>query len=84
VPVLELHAESMAAIQKMGGPEADSLAMAPPPPTPKPDVVDPNAPAFDYTHLGPKGAAFFGSMVAQELTAAVAELKDYFRARAEK
>jgi hypothetical protein len=33
---------------------------------------------FDYTHLGKKGAAYFGWMVADELTQAVPELKPYF------
>ena len=32
VPVLELNAESVAAVQKMGPVEANTLAMAPPPP----------------------------------------------------
>jgi lysophospholipase L1-like esterase len=90
VPLLDLHTESMAAIQKMGAPEANSLAMAPPPAVvseaaaagnspavPKPEVADPNAPVFDYTHLGAKGSAFFGRMVAGELTEAVPALKPY-------
>jgi lysophospholipase L1-like esterase len=66
VPVLDLNAESLAAVQKMGPEEADTLAQRP-----KPD------PKFDYTHLGPKGSAFFGRMVAGELTAAVPDLKPY-------
>jgi len=66
VPVLDLNAESLAAVQKMGPEEADTLAQLP-----KPD------PKFDYTHLGPKGAALFGRMVAGELTAAVPDLKPY-------
>jgi lysophospholipase L1-like esterase len=66
VPVLDLNAESLAAVQKMGPEEADTLAQLP-----KPD------PKFDYTHLGPKGSAFFGRMVAGELTAAVPSLKAY-------
>jgi len=37
------------------------------------------APLFDYTHLGAKGAAFFGGMVAGELTQAIPDLKPYFR-----
>jgi lysophospholipase L1-like esterase len=90
VPLLDLHTESMAAIQKMGSPEANSLAMAPPPAAvaeaaaagnspnvPKPEVAGPNAPVFDYTHLGAKGSAFFGRMVAGELTEAVPALKPY-------
>jgi lysophospholipase L1-like esterase len=103
VPVLDLNAESAAAVQKMGPAEANTLAMAPPPPglaaaagtgdspaapkAPPPpatrqannDVepkVDP-APLFDYTHLGEKGAALFGRMIANELIAAVPELRPY-------
>jgi lysophospholipase L1-like esterase len=66
VPVLDLNAESLAAVQKMGPEEADALAQLP-----KPD------PKFDYTHLGPKGSALFGRMVAGELTAAVPDLRPY-------
>ena len=105
VPVLELNADSVAAVERMGPVEANSLAMAPPPeniaataasgdslPAPKapakpPEEANPAverqgaaAPAFDYTHLGPKGAAFFGRMVADELTHAVPELGPHFRA----
>jgi lysophospholipase L1-like esterase len=90
VPLLDLHTESMAAIQKMGAAEANSLAMSPPPSVvaeaaaagnspavPKPEVADPNAPVFDYTHLGAKGSAYFGRMVASELVEAVPTLKPY-------
>jgi lysophospholipase L1-like esterase len=66
VPVLDLNAESLAAVEKMGPAEADTLAVAP-----KPD------PQFDYTHLGPKGSAYFGRMVTRELTEAVPALKPY-------
>jgi lysophospholipase L1-like esterase len=96
VPVLELNAESLAAVQKMGPVEANTLAMAPPPeaiaataasgnsdPAPKPQrTVEPNGdpvPVFDYTHLGPKGSAFFGRMVANELTQAVPALRPYIK-----
>jgi len=91
VPLLELHADSGAAVQKMGPVEADTLAMAPPPPgvteaaqtgttiaAPKAPAGS-DAPVFDYTHLGAKGAAFFGRMVADELVTAVPELHGYFR-----
>ena len=89
VPLLDLHAESMAAVEKMGPAEANTLAMAPVPPAiaadpanspnaPKPPA-DPNAPVFDYTHLGPKGAAYFGAMVARELGAAVPPLRPYLK-----
>ena len=90
VPVLELNAESSAAIQKMGPVEANTLAMAPPPPEVADTAASGNsvsvskppagstAPSFDYTHLGAKGAAYFGGMVADELVHAVPELKPYF------
>ena len=38
-----------------------------------------SANTFDYTHLGPKGAALFGRMVARELVAAVPALAGYFK-----
>lgn len=97
VPVLDLNTESVEAVQKMGPVEANTLAMAPPPPSvaegaptgnsppaPKftPAAVEPNgkpAPLFDYTHLGEKGSAFFGRMVADELAAAVPELRPYIK-----
>ena len=92
VPLLDLHTDSMAAVQKIGLAEANTLAQAPPPAAvaasastgtsmaaPKPDAADPNAPVFDYTHLGNKGAAFFGKMVAEELAAAIPELREYLR-----
>jgi lysophospholipase L1-like esterase len=90
VPLLDLHAESMAAVQKMGASEANALAMASPPAVvvegaaagnspsvPKPESADPNAPVFDYTHLGAKGSAFFARMVAGELAEAVPALRPY-------
>jgi lysophospholipase L1-like esterase len=103
VRLLDLHADSMAAVQKMGPAEADTLAQAPPPadggsksgtsipapsPSPTPQIASPGieteragpAPArFDYTHLGEKGAAFFGRMIATELTQAVPELQPYIK-----
>jgi len=85
ITVLDLHADSIAALNAMGKDEADTLAMAPRP--------DPNAPApttsterngeavarFDGTHLGAKGAAFFAHMVENELTAAVPATKGSFK-----
>ncbi len=68
VAVLDLHAESCAAIQAMGPAEADTLAQAPPP-----DRL------FDHTHLGRRGWEFFGRMVADELVRAVPELRSYIK-----
>ena len=65
VPVLDLHADSFAAVQKMGRAEADKLAMS--------------GPEFDTTHLGDRGAEFFGRMVADELLKAVQELRPYIK-----
>jgi len=112
VPVLDLNADSAAAVQKMGPVEANTLAMAPPPPivaesaasgnsvaAPKPTAstntastttnsIAPNnavertgetPPVFDYTHLGPKGSAFFARIVVDELAKAVPDLRPYLK-----
>jgi lysophospholipase L1-like esterase len=92
VPLLDLHADSMAAVEKMGPEEANTLAMAPAPaeiaadpanspnapkaaPNPEGERKGETPPLFDYTHLGAKGAEFFGRMAVQELAAAVPELQ---------
>lgn len=74
-----------AAIRKMGPDEANTLAMAPPPKAPNtpgaPNKVEPNGDhkaVFDYTHLGAKGAALFGRVVANELIEAVPALRACF------
>jgi len=91
VPVLELNADSLAAVQAMGPVEANTLAMTAPPPSiaataasgnsaPAPKTpADPGSPVFDYTHLGPKGSALFGRMVATELSRAVPATASFFR-----
>jgi lysophospholipase L1-like esterase len=96
VPLLDLHAESMAAVTQMGPAEANTLAMAPAPAEIAADAANsPNAPKapanpdgerkgetpplFDYTHLGAKGADYFGRMVARELAAALPELQPYLK-----
>lgn len=89
VPVLDLNADSAAAVQKMGPVEANTLAPAPPPPNvvesaasgnsiPVPKVAA-GAPGFDYTHLGEKGSAFFARMVSDELVRAVPDLQPYIK-----
>ncbi|HEX4739281.1 MAG TPA: rhamnogalacturonan acetylesterase [Allosphingosinicella sp.] len=85
VPVLDLNAESAAAIEAMGQPAADRLAQAPPGTAPTPDapkametVVQPMAQpklAFDRTHLGVAGANYFSAMVTRELAAAVPDMR---------
>jgi len=88
VPLLELHTDSLAAINQMGPAASDQLAMAPAPPVvlaseatgtsaPAPKTEAP--PVFDYTHLGAKGSAFFGRMAVDELTHAIPDLKAYFQ-----
>jgi lysophospholipase L1-like esterase len=64
LPVLDLNADSSAAVARMGSAEADTLALAT---------------EFDRTHLGAKGAAFFARMVAEELKAAVPELAAHLK-----
>jgi len=80
--LLDLHRDSVAEVTALGPVEALSLAELPPSEAAvaaaatgttvevaKPvDVsLDVHMPTFDYTHLGPKGAALFSGMVAAEL-----------------
>lgn len=67
VPLLDLNAESVAYLNQVGMTEADTLAVEPAP-----------SPKFDRTHVGTKGAALFGGMVARELVTAVPELRTNF------
>jgi lysophospholipase L1-like esterase len=88
VPLLDLYADSQAAVQKMGPSESDTLAQAPPPPevvagslkgqsvTPNPQTV---TPAFDYTHIGEKGAQVFSAVVADEIKKEVPALGRWLR-----
>jgi len=87
VPLLDLNADSVAAVQAMGPDEADTMAVAPKP------VATPAAPgatatvepqgaaksAFDYTHVGAKGAAYFARMVEREIKAAIPAIATEFR-----
>jgi lysophospholipase L1-like esterase len=85
VPVLDLHTDSMAAVQKMGPLEATTLAMEPPAQAiakaaaTGTTLAVPSGSTFDYTHLGEKGSAVFGRMVADELKNAVPELRPYIK-----
>jgi len=82
--LLDLNADSAAAVQAMGQREADTLAMAPPPAVAAP--ADPNKvevagaakSAFDRTHLGKKGADLFARMVERALVQALPETRAYF------
>ncbi|HTE43476.1 MAG TPA: rhamnogalacturonan acetylesterase [Steroidobacteraceae bacterium] len=92
VPLLDLYRDSVQAVERMGSPDANTLAQAPPPAVvtaasltgttveaPKREQADPVAPVFDYTHLGKKGAQFFATMVSRELKAAAPELGSLLR-----
>ncbi|TWI64248.1 GDSL-like lipase/acylhydrolase family protein [Pseudoduganella lurida] len=120
-PLLDLNAESVAAVQAMGEQEADTLAVEPKPPgyvpgptpgaAPAPATAPAPAPAttpataaapvmpaasataaaepqgapksaFDYTHVGAKGAQYFATMVERELKAAVPATARYFKPEA--
>lgn len=78
-PLLDLNADSYAAVQAMGPDQADTFAVEPPPAKKDAaaltagnvEVAGAAKSAFDYTHLGPKGAAYFANMVVDEMKAAV-------------
>lgn len=91
--LLPLNAESHAAVQAMGEAEADTLAVAPPPAA-KVELgvaVDPNKiepqgaakSAFDRTHVGVKGAAFFANMVEGQLRRQIDAMSRFLRATGE-
>ncbi|MPQ59491.1 rhamnogalacturonan acetylesterase [Duganella sp. FT27W] len=79
VALLDLNADSFAAVQAMGSEQADTFAVEPPPAKKDPaaltagnvEVAGAAKSAFDYTHLGPKGAAYFADMVVGEMKTAV-------------
>jgi pectinesterase len=61
VPLLDLNADSAAAVARMGPRAADTLARPP-------------GHGFDHTHVGPRGAGLFARMVAAEIAAGVPDL----------
>ncbi|MES2959880.1 MAG: GDSL-type esterase/lipase family protein [Pseudomonadota bacterium] len=63
VPLIDLHALSMAAVQPLGQAGADDLAEAPP-----------GDRRFDRTHLGELGACVFAEIMSRELTRQVGAL----------
>jgi hypothetical protein len=63
----------------MGQAEADTLAVEPPPDPAKAGTGAKAKSQFDWTHLGPKGAAFFSAIVAKELTQAVPAITPYLQ-----
>ncbi len=90
VPLLDLNAESYAAVQAMGQDEADTLAMAPrpadygvAPATGKVEVAGAAKTAFDRTHVGAKGAAYFSRMVMEEIRRAIPAVAGQFKPESE-
>jgi lysophospholipase L1-like esterase len=87
VPLIDLNAKSTAAVAAMGEAEADTFAQLPkgsaptgtPPSAGSSEINDqPFAQrklSFDRTHLGRKGADYFATMVARELSAAVPDTR---------
>jgi len=87
VPLLDLNADSAAAVGVMGSAAADRFAEVPPgaaqpaPPTPARStevMVNPMAQpklSFDHTHLGIEGANYFATMVTRELSVAIPEMR---------
>jgi lysophospholipase L1-like esterase len=88
--LLDLNADSVAAVQAMGEEEADTLAVEPKPAAPaattdlaKIEPAGAAKSAFDYTHVGAKGAAYFARMVERELKAAIPATATQFRPEAQ-
>jgi lysophospholipase L1-like esterase len=85
VPLLDLNADSYAAVQAMGEAQADSFAVAPKPAAVAVATgagVEPQGAAksaFDYTHVGAKGAKYFAAMLERELKAAIPAVAAEFR-----
>jgi lysophospholipase L1-like esterase len=85
--LLDLNADSYAAVQAMGEAEADTLAVAPKPALAPTLPADPNKVepagaaknAFDRTHVGAKGADLFAAIVEREMARAVPETRAYFK-----
>jgi hypothetical protein len=87
--LLDLNADSYAAVQAMGQEQADTLAVAPPPAAGAapaapldPNKLEPQGPAksaFDRTHVGAKGADFFAAMVEGEMVRALPATRVYFK-----
>jgi lysophospholipase L1-like esterase len=85
--LLDLNADSVAAVQPMGQDEADTLAMVPRPanygaPAADLNKVEPAGATksdFDRTHLGARGAALFARIVETEMVRALPDTRAYFR-----
>ena len=62
--LLDLNKYSAAAVQAMGPAQADTLAQEP---ATQQALPDGRKSAFDYTHVGPKGAVLFSGIVLRDL-----------------
>lgn len=76
VPLIDLYARSQAAVLEVGPTEALKFS----PKAPTADIVAASrtgttAGNFDYSHLGPQGAAFFAKIVTRELSHVEPELR---------
>jgi len=85
-PLIDLFTASAAAVQAMGSAEADTLAVEPPSSVQAAPVdrnqlesVTNKKSAFDHTHVGPKGADFFATLMVQLLRNDLPALTPYFR-----
>ena len=86
VPLLDLNADSTAALNDMGAVASLRFAQAPAPTrvalaaTTGTTIEAPKTgpkPVFDYTHLGPEGSEYFAAMVAREIEHADTALAPY-------
>jgi lysophospholipase L1-like esterase len=87
VPLLDLNAESFAAVQAMGEEAADRFAQLPKGSEPVNPTSSPTSTevqdlpmgqrklSFDRTHLGIDGAHYFATMITRELASAVPEMR---------
>ena len=85
-PLIDLFTASAAAVQAMGSAEADTLAVEPPPSVQAEpadrnqlEAVTNRKSAFDHTHVGPKGADFFATLMVRLLRDGLPTLRPYFR-----
>jgi lysophospholipase L1-like esterase len=87
VPLLDLNADSAAAVQAMGEQAADRFAQLPKDSAPIEPASSPASTevqdlpmgqrklSFDRTHVGLEGANYFATMITRELAAAVPEMR---------
>ena len=86
VPLLDLLTASAAAVQAMGSAQADTLAVEPPSSVQAApadrnqlEAVTNQKSAFDHTHVGPKGADFFATLMVRLLRDGLPALTPYLR-----